>query len=79
MEIQEGGPTRKLPYNISEDPWMAAHNFLANNDLDQMLLDQVAKFIIEQTKGVSLGMAPSDAVSDPLTGMEKKCSFTVKQ
>ncbi|KAK2149566.1 hypothetical protein LSH36_446g01013 [Paralvinella palmiformis] len=68
VEIQEGGPTRKLPYNLTEDPWMAAHNFLANNDLDQMLLDQVAKFIIEQTKGVSLGMAMQPTVSDPLTG-----------
>jgi len=54
---------------------MAAHNFLANNDLDQMLLDQVAKFIIEQTKGVSLGMAMQPTVSDPLTGMNKNVHY----
>lgn len=57
----------KLPYNVSEDPWLTAHNFLQKNDLSPMFLDQVANFIIENTKGHVVGPAqPSGA--DPFTG-----------
>lgn len=67
VELTEGQPALKLPYNLSDDPWMAAHKFLDDNDLDQMFLDQVANFIQDQTKNVTLGVrAPS--VSDPFTG-----------
>lgn len=57
----------KLPYNLSDDPWLAAHNFLQKNDLNPMFLDQVANFIIENTKGHTLGASPASAV-DPFTG-----------
>lgn len=57
----------KLPYNVTDDPWLAAHNFLQKNDLNPMFLDQVANFIIENTKGHTLGPAPASAV-DPFTG-----------
>lgn len=60
----------KLPYNVSEDPWLTAHNFLQKNDLSTMFLDQVAHFIIENTKGQVVGPAvPADG--DPLTGEAK--------
>ncbi|XP_064605533.1 phospholipase A-2-activating protein-like [Liolophura sinensis] len=67
VELQEGSPPLKLPYNIAEDPWFAAQNFLHKNDLSQLFLDQVANFIQEQTKGVTLGQA-QPKVSDPFTG-----------
>lgn len=57
----------KLPYNVADDPWLAAHNFLQKNDLNPMFLDQVANFIIENTKGHTLGPAPASDV-DPFTG-----------
>lgn len=57
----------KLPYNVSEDPWLTAHNFLQKNDLSPMFLDQVANFIIENTKGHVVG-APQPAGGDPFTG-----------
>ncbi|XP_036407186.1 phospholipase A-2-activating protein [Megalops cyprinoides] len=67
IDVNEGGPSMKLPYNISDDPWLAAHNFLQKNDLSPMFLDQVANFIIENTKGHTLG--PSQpGTSDPFTG-----------
>ena len=69
VEIEEGKPPLKLPYNIAEDPWMAAHNFLENNDLSQMFLDQVAKFIMDQCKGITLGPEAPSNISDPFTGM----------
>ncbi|KAM9501785.1 phospholipase A-2-activating protein [Clarias gariepinus] len=67
IDVNEGGPSMKLPYNVTDDPWLAAHNFLQKNDLNPMFLDQVANFIIENTKGQTLGPGPASAV-DPFTG-----------
>uniref|UniRef100_A0AAY5ERZ7 Phospholipase A-2-activating protein n=1 Tax=Electrophorus electricus TaxID=8005 RepID=A0AAY5ERZ7_ELEEL len=61
IDVNEGGPSLKLPYNLNDDPWLAAHNFLQRNDLNPMFLDQVANFIIENTKGHTLGPAPATA------------------
>ncbi|XP_037117699.1 phospholipase A-2-activating protein isoform X1 [Syngnathus acus] len=78
IDVNEGGPSMKLPYNVSEDPWLAAHNFLQKNDLSPMFLDQVANFITENTKGQAAGQAaaghaagpapPQPAGGDPFTG-----------
>lgn len=57
----------KLPFNVTDDPWLAAHNFLEKNDLNPMFLDQVANFIVENTKGHTIGPSPATAV-DPFTG-----------
>ncbi|MEQ2272350.1 hypothetical protein XENORESO_019657, partial [Xenotaenia resolanae] len=67
IDVNEGGPSMKLPYNVSDDPWLAAHNFLQKNDLSPMFLDQVANFIIENTKGHVVGPAQPSG-GDPLTG-----------
>ncbi|XP_061619716.1 phospholipase A-2-activating protein isoform X1 [Phyllopteryx taeniolatus] len=67
IDVNEGGPSMKLPYNVSEDPWLTAHNFLQKNDLSPMFLDQVANFIIENTKGHVVGAAQPDG-GDPFTG-----------
>lgn len=63
----------KLPYNVSDDPWLTAHNFLQKNDLSPMFLDQVANFIIENTKGHVVGPA-QPAGGDPFTGEAKRQS-----
>ncbi|XP_061566356.1 phospholipase A-2-activating protein [Cololabis saira] len=67
IDVNEGGPSMKLPYNVAEDPWLTAHNFLQKNDLSPMFLDQVANFIIENTKGHVVGPAQL-ATGDPFTG-----------
>ncbi|KAH3731128.1 hypothetical protein DPMN_057134, partial [Dreissena polymorpha] len=68
VDIQEGQPPLKLPYNISEDPWFAAQAFIQKNNLSQLFLDQVANFITENTKGATLAQgAPAD-FADPFTG-----------
>lgn len=73
IDINEGGPSLKLPYNVAEDPWLTAHNFLQKNDLSPMFLDQVANFIIENTKGHVVGPAqPEDG--DPFTGEASMCT-----
>ncbi|XP_051985714.1 phospholipase A-2-activating protein [Xyrauchen texanus] len=67
IDVNEGGQPMKLPYNVTEDPWLTAHNFLQKNDLSPMFLDQVANFIIENSKGHTLGPAPATS-TDPFTG-----------
>ncbi|XP_039615773.1 phospholipase A-2-activating protein [Polypterus senegalus] len=69
IDVNEGGPSLKLPYNVTDDPWLTAHNFLQKNDLSPMFLDQVANFIIENTKGVTLGSETGH--SDPFTGANR--------
>jgi phospholipase A-2-activating protein len=55
VDIQEGAPPLKLPYNVSENPYAAAQKFLEKNELDMGFVDQVVKFIEQQTGGVKLG------------------------
>ena len=44
VDIEDGAPPLKLPYNIGEDPWHAAQKFIHSNGLSQLFLDQVLKF-----------------------------------
>ncbi|XP_026569208.1 phospholipase A-2-activating protein isoform X1 [Pseudonaja textilis] len=67
IDVNEGGPSYKLPYSITDDPWLTAYNFLQKNDLNPGFLDQVAKFIIDNTKGQTLGRTEA-GFSDPFTG-----------
>ncbi|KAJ2792034.1 WD repeat protein Lub1 [Coemansia linderi] len=64
VDIQEGAPPLKLPYNVAENPYTAAQKFLERNGINLDHLDTVANFIIKNTDGVQLG-APA---GDPFTG-----------
>ncbi|KAI8812457.1 WD40-repeat-containing domain protein [Cladochytrium replicatum] len=66
VEIGEGVPPLKLPYNANENPYVAAQDFITRNELPQDYLDQVANFITSNVQGVSLG--PQSGYSDPFTG-----------
>ncbi len=52
--------TLKLPHNITEDPWCAAQAFIHRYKLDQMYLDQIAQFIITNTKEMAIDQRVSD-------------------
>ena len=70
VDIEDGKPPLKLPYNCDEDPWFAAQKFIHDNNLSQLYLDQVANFIVNNSKQ-SVPLAPkhtSDEFSDPFTG-----------
>ncbi|XP_013391939.1 phospholipase A-2-activating protein-like [Lingula anatina] len=68
VDVEEGKPPLKLPYNVTEDPWFAAQNFIHKNNLSQAFLDQVAGFIIENTKSVTFSQQSAGSYSDPFTG-----------
>lgn len=66
VDIADGVPPLKLPFNLSENPYAAAQRFLEKNDLAQEYIDQVVKFIETNTQGVSLGGGAEYV--DPYTG-----------
>ncbi|XP_037299197.1 phospholipase A-2-activating protein isoform X2 [Manduca sexta] len=67
VDIKDGAPPIKLPYNKNEDPWVAAQAFIHKNNLPQVYLDQVANFIVTNAKLDSLP-ASSNGFADPFTG-----------
>jgi phospholipase A-2-activating protein len=54
----------KLPYNKTEDPFVAAERFLSANDIPSWYLDQVANFIMENAEVHYV----SPGIHDPFTG-----------
>jgi phospholipase A-2-activating protein len=67
VDIKDGHPPLKLPYNASQNPYQAAQEFIHRNELPQSYLDQVANFILQNTSGVTLGASTAEG-ADPLTG-----------
>lgn len=74
VDIEEGKPPKKLPYNLSEDPWHAAQAFIHKHFLPQVYLEQVANFIINNSKSKQppvisqTAAAPTSKFCDPFTG-----------
>ncbi|XP_076758177.1 phospholipase A2 activator protein isoform X1 [Xylocopa sonorina] len=67
VDIQDGVPPLKLPYNNGQDPWHVAQKFLHDNGLSQLFLDQVANFIIKNSQSAPV-MKTDGQYADPLTG-----------
>lgn len=67
VDIADGAPPLKLPYNVTENPYIAAQRFLETNMLPLTYLDETVKFIEQNTSGVTLGQGSSEFV-DPYTG-----------
>jgi phospholipase A-2-activating protein len=55
VDINEGEPPLKLPYNLSQNPYEAATKFIQDNELPMTYIDEVANFIIKNTQGATLG------------------------
>ena len=69
VDIAEGEPPLKLPYNMTEDPWVAAQNFITKHGLNQAFLEQVRDFIVQNTQSVSMSQQSTDSnYRDPFTG-----------
>eukprot|EP00088_Acartia_fossae_P071104 TRINITY_DN9696_c0_g1_i1.p1 TRINITY_DN9696_c0_g1~~TRINITY_DN9696_c0_g1_i1.p1 ORF type:complete len:461 (-),score=109.08 TRINITY_DN9696_c0_g1_i1:204-1397(-) len=59
--------TLKLPFNVSDDPYMAAQQFIHKHDLSQYYLEEIANHIIKNTNGQVLGLG-AGGNGDPFTG-----------
>ena len=68
VDIEDGKPPLKLPYNLSQNPYEAATKFIQNNELPISYLDQVATFITTNTQGATIGQTsqgPDPSAADP--------------
>ena len=68
VDIAEGKPPLKLPYNTTQNPHEAAMKFLQDNELPMSYLDETANFIVKSTQGASLG--PSSQPEPQLPGAD---------
>ncbi|KAI4461369.1 phospholipase a-2-activating protein [Holotrichia oblita] len=66
VDVEDGKPPLKLPYNKGDDPYKAAHLFLDKNMLPAVYLDQVVDFILKNAQTDTPSLNP-DYV-DPFTG-----------
>ncbi|UYV78210.1 PLAA [Cordylochernes scorpioides] len=60
----------KLPYNVGEDPWVTAQNFIHKHNLSQLFLDQIANFIVQNTKGTAAAPVIAPTTTAPNTGCD---------
>lgn len=65
VDIEDGKPPLKLPYNLSENPYERATKFLGDNELPLTYLENVANFIVTNTKGATLGETSQTGGPDP--------------
>ncbi|CAD6591032.1 MAG: hypothetical protein TREMPRED_005963 [Tremellales sp. Tagirdzhanova-0007] len=77
VDVSEGMPPLKLPYNVTENPWLAAQKFLNKNDLPESYVEQVVEFIEKNTEGVKLGQGGEGSTYvDPYTGASRYTGAT---
>lgn len=66
VDIEDGKPPLKLPYNLSQNPYEAATTFITDNELPVTYLEQVASFIVTNTQGATIGQASQEPTgADP--------------
>ncbi|KAL2818422.1 PUL domain-containing protein [Aspergillus cavernicola] len=68
VDVEDGKPPLKLPYNANQNPYEAATKFIGDNELPMSYQDQVAQFIVQNTQGATLGQStqePATGGSDP--------------
>jgi phospholipase A-2-activating protein len=68
VDIQEGAPVLKLPFNVGDNPYDAAERFLENNGLDPGYREQVVNFIVQNVGEDAFAGAGANVSADPFTG-----------
>lgn len=64
VDVEDGQPPLKLPYNVTQNPYEAATKFIADNELPKTYLEQVANFIVQNTQGATIGQTTQEPVGD---------------
>ncbi|CCH46920.1 hypothetical protein BN7_6526 [Wickerhamomyces ciferrii] len=57
VDVKDGAPPLKLPYNSNENPYTAATRFLEANELPTSYTEEVVNFITSNTQGVNINQA----------------------
>lgn len=63
IDIEDGKPPLKLPYNVTQNPYEVATKFIQDNELPISYLEQVANFIAQNTQGATIGPTQETAPS----------------
>lgn len=72
VDIEDGKPPLKLPYNANDNPYEAAQKFLADYELPASYTQEVVNFLQTNTEGVKLdNQTPSTAAAAPPPAAEK--------
>jgi phospholipase A-2-activating protein len=72
VDIKDGEPPLKLPFNATQNPYEAAQKFLDDNELPAAYLDQVAQFIITNSQGATIGQQQDAGPGSDPWGMESR-------
>lgn len=72
IDIEDGKPALKLPYNVTQNPYEAASKFLSDNELPMTYLEETANFIIKNTQGAQLGGQQQVPVGPDPMGTESR-------
>ncbi|XP_023012840.1 phospholipase A2 activator protein [Leptinotarsa decemlineata] len=67
VDVEDGKPPLKLPYNKGDDPYQAANKFLTKNMLPAEYLEQVVDFILKNSQEKYVPHVSSE-YQDPFTG-----------
>ena len=54
VDIKDGEPPLKLPYNLNQNPYVVAEKFLSDNELPATYTEEVVRFLETNTAGASL-------------------------
>ncbi|KAL6941841.1 hypothetical protein ACO0QE_003000 [Hanseniaspora vineae] len=71
VDIEEGKPPLKLPYNANDNVYSVAENFLSKYELPAYYREDIVKFIIQNTGGVAMDNA------DPATQAQPASTYAV--
>jgi phospholipase A-2-activating protein len=72
VDIKDGEPPLKLPFNTTQNPYEAAQKFLDDNELPAAYLDQVAQFIITNSQGATIGQQQGAGPGSDPWGQESR-------
>ncbi|GME83944.1 unnamed protein product [Ambrosiozyma monospora] len=75
VDIEDGKPPLKLPFNVSQNPYDVADKFLVDNKLPYSYLQQIVDFIMKNSEGVALDGAQG-ASSEPYQDPSYSRKFT---
>ena len=72
VDIEDGKPPLKLPYNISQNPYDVATRFIQEHELPIGYLEQVANFIVQNTQGATIGQDTSSSSGAEPWGQDRR-------
>ena len=65
VDVEEGQPPLKLPYNLAQNPHDVANTFILKNNLPVTYHDQIVQFILTNTQGTTIGQSAGAGGHDP--------------